>query len=99
MIHRIEASRCGELVHIDVKQLVRVADGGGHRKLGRSTATRSRGGGYTHIHTAIDGYGRLAYSEFAGVERTTNCGVTPVWRTGWLWDHATDVASKSMGLR
>jgi hypothetical protein len=24
--------------------------------------------GYTHIHTAIDAYSRLAYSEFAGVE-------------------------------
>ena len=26
-------------------------------------------------------------------------GVTPGSRTGWLWDHATAVASKSMGLR
>jgi hypothetical protein len=26
-------------------------------------------------------------------------GVTPGSRTGWLWDHATVVASKSMGLR
>src|SRR5215218_7438263 len=29
--------------------------------------------GYTHIHTAIDAYSRLAYSEFAGTENTTNC--------------------------
>jgi Ser-tRNA(Ala) deacylase AlaX len=26
-------------------------------------------------------------------------GVTPGSRTGWLWDHATAVASKSMGPR
>ena len=45
VIRRIETSRCGELVHTDVKQLARVPDGGGHRKLGRSTSTRSRGGG------------------------------------------------------
>jgi hypothetical protein len=30
--------------------------------------------GYTHIHTAIDAYSRLAYSEFAGV------GDCRVWR-------------------
>ena len=30
-------------------------------------------GGYTHIHTAIDAYSRLAYSEFAGTENTDNC--------------------------
>ena len=72
-IRRIHTSRCGELVHIDVKKLARVPNGGGHRKLGRSTATRHRGGGYSHIHTAIDAYSRLAYSEFAGVENTENC--------------------------
>jgi transposase InsO family protein len=78
VIRRIETSRCGELVHIDVKKLARVPPGGGHKKLGRSAETlRRRGprphGGYTHIHTAIDAYSRLAYSEFAGVENTTNC--------------------------
>jgi transposase InsO family protein len=74
VIRRIETSRCGELVHIDVKKLARVPDGGGHRKLGRSIETRRRrGSGYTHIHTAIDAYSRLAYSEFAGVENTDNC--------------------------
>ena len=26
-------------------------------------------------------------------------GVTPGSRTGWVWDHATVVASKSTGLR
>ena len=35
---------------------------------GRSAATRPKGGGYTHIHTAIDAYSRLAYCEFAGAE-------------------------------
>ena len=73
VIRRIETSRCGELVHIDVKKLAKVPSGGGHKKLGRSAATRPRGGGYTHIHTAIDAYSRLAYSEFAGTENTINC--------------------------
>ena len=73
VIRRIETSRCGELIHIDVKKLARVPDGGGHRKRGRSAQTRPRGGGYTHIHTAIDAHSRLAYSEFAGVENNANC--------------------------
>jgi len=72
VIRRIETSPPGELVHIDVKKLARVPDGGGHKKLGRSTETkRQRGAGYTHIHTAIDAYSRLAYSEFAGSRTAT----------------------------
>lgn len=76
VIRRIETSRCGELVHIDVKKLARIPDGGGHKKLGRTTETKRRTRarmGYSHIHTAIDAYSRLAYSEFAGPENTTNC--------------------------
>lgn len=77
VIRRIHTSRPGELVHIDVKKLARVPDGGGHKIHGR-TGTRNgsmgkRGLGYTHVHTAIDAYSRLAYSEFAGVENTVNC--------------------------
>jgi transposase InsO family protein len=75
-IRRIHTERCGELVHIDVKKLARIPDGGGHRMLGREARTGSiakRGLGYTHIHTAIDAYSRLAYSEFAGTENTINC--------------------------
>ena len=74
-IRRIQTHRCGELVHIDVKKLARVPAGGGHKMRGRA-ATRNRPGlGYTHIHTAIDAYSRLAYSEFAGPENTDNCVV------------------------
>ena len=73
VIRRIETSRCGELVHIDVKKLARVPLGGGHKKLGRTVTKNRPGLGYSHIHTAIDAYSRLAYSEFAGVENALNC--------------------------
>jgi transposase InsO family protein len=73
VIRRIETSQPGELVHIDVKKLARVPDGGGHRKLGRAVTKNRPGHGYTHIHTAIDAYSRLAYSEFAGIENADNC--------------------------
>ena len=95
VIRRIETSRCGELVHIDVKKLARVPHGGGHRKLGRSTETRSgpsgTGGGYTHIHTAIDAYSRLAYSEFAGIENTINCVAFLDRAVAWFADHGITI--------
>ena len=76
-IRRIETTHPGELVHIDVKKLARIPPGGGHKIHGR-TGTRNgsmrhQGLGYSHIHTAIDAYSRLAYSEFAGAENTPNC--------------------------
>jgi transposase InsO family protein len=73
VIRRISTDHCGELVHIDVKKLARIPAGGGHRKLGRVEGPHHTGGGYTHIHTAIDAHSRLAYSEFAGTENTPNC--------------------------
>jgi transposase InsO family protein len=73
VVRRIETSHCGELVHIDVKKLARVPTGGGHKKLGRALTRNRPGLGYTHIHTAIDAYSRLAYSEFAGPENSQNC--------------------------
>ena len=32
-----------------------------------------KGLGYTHVHSAIDAYSRLAYSEFAGPENQASC--------------------------
>jgi transposase InsO family protein len=95
VIRRIETSRCGELVHIDVKKLARIPEGGGHRKLGRSTETMRRAhrtqGGYTHVHTAIDAYSRLAYSEFAGPENTVNCVAFLARAVAWFADRGIRV--------
>jgi transposase InsO family protein len=70
-IRRIEMSRPGELVHVDVKKLARIPRGGGWRAHGRSK--EHHGGrarvGYAFIHSAIDGYSRLAYSEVHADER------------------------------
>ena len=40
---------------------------------GRAVTKNRPGLGYSHIHTAIDAYSRLAYSEFAGPETADNC--------------------------
>jgi transposase InsO family protein len=88
-VRRIHTTRCGELVHIDVKKLARIPDGGGHRILGDVAGRpnqRARAG-YTHIHSAIDAYSRLAYSEFAGQENTPNCVAFLERALGWFAEH------------
>jgi transposase InsO family protein len=89
VVRRIETSRPGELIHIDVKKLARIPDGGGHKLLGLSVGKshQRQGTGYTHIHSAIDAYSRLAYSEFAGCENTPNCVGFLERAVGWFADH------------
>jgi transposase InsO family protein len=76
VIRRIETTRPGELVHVDVKKLGRIPDGGGWRVLGRQ-ATRprrdQRSRGMSYVHSAIDAYSRLAYSEIHDDERGATC--------------------------
>jgi len=59
---RYEASAPGGLVHIDIKKLGRIPDGGGHRMLGRTAANRvkkQQRPGYAYLHHAVDAYSRL----------------------------------------
>jgi len=57
---RYVRERPGELVHVDVKRLGRVPDGGGHRMLGPSVRNHL-GLGYDYLHVAIDDATRVAY--------------------------------------
>ncbi|QIS02591.1 IS481 family transposase [Nocardia brasiliensis] len=68
---RIIARRPGHMVHIDIKKVGKIPDGGGWRIHGRGSAQdkaaraankRCRPG-YVFLHTAVDGYSRLAYTE------------------------------------
>jgi transposase InsO family protein len=66
LIRRIEVATVGELVHLDVKKLGRIPDGGGHRVHGRRSRPspgQGKGPGYDYVHSAIDACSRLAYSE------------------------------------
>jgi transposase InsO family protein len=74
-IRRYERSRPGELVHVDIKKLGNIPDGGGWRTLGRTAGDKNRQAttsqrknstpviGYSYIHSAVDDHSRLAYSE------------------------------------
>jgi transposase InsO family protein len=72
---RYEAACPGELVHVDIKKLGRIPDGGGHRKLGRQAGKKNNTGhgrsgrGYAYLHHAVDDHSRVAYSEILGDER------------------------------
>lgn len=70
VIRRYERQRPGELVHVDIKKLGNIPDGGGHKTLGRQAGRKTRSGaGYSYIHTAVDDHSRLAYSEILTDER------------------------------
>src|SRR5271168_1553947 len=73
---RYERTRPGELVHMDVKKLGRIPDGGGSRAHGRTgIADRKRksGNGFDYIHTLVDDHSRLAYSEILSDEKGLTC--------------------------
>jgi transposase InsO family protein len=70
VVRRYERTRPGELVHVDIKKLGNIPNGGGHKALGRAAGRKTRSGaGYSYLHTAIDDYSRLAYSEICADER------------------------------
>ena len=68
---RYEHDHPGSLIHIDVKKLGRIPDGGGWRVHGRSEKVRGRGIGYDYVHTAIDDHSRVAYAETHDDEKGT----------------------------
>ena len=69
---RYEHAAPGDLVHVDIKKLGRIPDGGGHRFLGRAAGIRvkkSAKPGTAYIHHAMDDHSRLVYSEILADER------------------------------
>lgn len=75
--NRYEHDHPGSLVHVDVKKLGRIPDGGGWRADPTQTATIHRTShrklGYDFVHAAIDDHSRLAYVEIHDDERGETC--------------------------
>ena len=70
VIRRYEHAAPGDLVHVDIKKLGNIPDGGGHQVLGRAAGRKNRSGaGYSYLHNAVDDHSRLAYSEILTDER------------------------------
>ena len=53
----------GELVHVDIKKLGKIPDGGGWRVLGRSQAGPRQKVGYEYVHSMVDDHTPMAYSQ------------------------------------
>lgn len=89
-IRRIEMTRPGELVHVDIKKLGRIPKGGGWRIHGRAArpnngTAKRRAIGYAFVHSAVDGYSRLAYSEVLSDEQATTA--TAFWERAEAFFH------------
>lgn len=105
VIRRYERDTPGELVHIDIKKLGRIPDGGGWRVLGqtegqrnsrRHTASktgtvRHRRVGYSYIHAAVDDHTRLAYVEVLTDERAVTAVGFTSRAVAWFADHGITV--------
>jgi len=94
-IKRYERARPGELVHVDIKKLGKIPDGGGHRVLGRQVGKQHNGlartarkataspRGWHYLHTALDDHSRLAYTEIHPDE--TAATAAGFWRRAVIW--------------
>jgi transposase InsO family protein len=84
VVRRYEHARPGDLVHVDIKKLGRIPDGGGWRVNGRQQRPkRHRGQGYSYLHNAVDDHSRLAYSEILDDERKETAAA--FWRRAEAW--------------
>ena len=82
---RYEREAPGDLVHVDIKKLGNIPDGGGWRIHGRTKGTQNRSAhrdptrprkvhgrpnlGYAYLHNAVDDHSRLAYVEIHADEK------------------------------
>lgn len=88
---RYEHPRPGDLLHIDVKKLGRVPDGGGWRLHGRKEEVRGRGNGYDYLHVAVDDHSRVAYIEALPDERDATCAGFLYRAVTWFHEHGVRV--------
>jgi transposase len=93
VIRRYERERPGELIHVDIKKLGRIPDGGGWKALGRRAGIKNSDAygahrvGYSFIHSAVDDHSRLAYSEILGDERKETAAGFWLRAQAWFADH------------
>ncbi|MGH1565831.1 IS481 family transposase, partial [Mumia sp. DW29H23] len=96
-IRRYEHDKPGDLIHVDVKKLGKIPDGGGWRYVGKQQGDRNRSAtpdkprnkyrgpliGTCYLHTVIDDHSRLAYVEARDDE--TSQTATDVLKNAVAW--------------
>jgi transposase InsO family protein len=96
---RYERTRPGGLVHMDIKKLGRIPDGGGWRALGRGKGdnrNRKHGSGFDYVHSMVDDHSRLAYSEILADEKGPTCAAFLRRGAQYFRDHGIAVIEQIM---
>jgi transposase InsO family protein len=91
VVVRYQREHPGELVHLDVKKLGRIPDGGGHRVHGRADGARGRGIGYDYIHSAVDDRSRVAFSQILPDESAVTAAGFLVEAAAFFADHGVRI--------
>ncbi|MBT9276396.1 IS481 family transposase, partial [Phycicoccus sp. MAQZ13P-2] len=95
---RYERDRPGELVHVDVKKIGKIPDGGGWRAHGRSmgstSAKKKARIGYDYVHSMVDDHSRLAYSEILPDEKGPTCGAFIQRAAAYFAEHGIPVIER-----
>ena len=98
VIRRYEHDSPGDLVHVDIKKLGRIPDGGGHRVVGRTAGWKNKTGtrtnrrpGYHYLHNAVDDHSRLAYTEILTDETKETAAAFWVRANAWFKEHGVTV--------
>jgi transposase InsO family protein len=86
----------GHMAHLDVKKVGRIPDGGGWRIHGRNSAqkravdrakTAGAKAGYLYLHSIVDGFSRLAYTEPLDDEKGTTAAAFLARAKVWFAAH------------
>jgi transposase InsO family protein len=99
-VRRYEHAAPGDLLHVDVKKLGNVPDGGGWRYLGRRQGDRNRAAtagkplnqyrnpkmGTAFVHTVLDDHSRVAYAEIHDDETAITATAVLTNAVAWFAD-------------
>lgn len=109
VVRRYEHAQPGDLVHVDIKKLGNIPDGGGHKIHGRAAGSRNSTRsapiantgsgprakfGYCYLHNAIDDHSRLAYTEILPDERKTTAAAFWARATAWFRAQGIDTIAR-----
>jgi transposase InsO family protein len=92
---RYQRAHPGELIHVDVKKIAGIPDGGGWRVRGRGypdEGARHRRAGYRYIHSAVDDRTRLVYSEI--LDNETAATAAGFWARAAAWYRSRGIVAQ-----
>ena len=104
-VRRYEHETPGSLIHVDVKKLGNIPDGGGWRFVGRSQGRKNRFAtpgagknayrnpklGHAFVHTVLDDHSRVAYAEIHDDETAATAIGVLQRAASWFLDHGVTV--------